>query len=159
MRSIEVITRYHGPTATKGARVVATATVNGRRKQATVAYDHAATDPHVKAARALGVLIWPDYDGEPYYLGTHSQAGNNYRLSMPSRVQIVHSRHPDMSCCVQVFLDGVEVEADVEDIDPGAGATRMDWDERIEDWEGVDTPFGRAVHQALLDSADSSLIR
>lgn len=45
-----ILTKYHGPTNTRGARISAT---DGDGNRVTVPYDHAARDPHDAAALAL----------------------------------------------------------------------------------------------------------
>ncbi len=55
MKAIE--TRYHGATNTRGSRISAF-DLDGNR--VTIAYDHAAKDPHRVAAEALRVKMnWP----------------------------------------------------------------------------------------------------
>lgn len=45
-----ILTKYHGPTNTRGSRISATDDDGNR---VTVPYDHAARDPHDEAALAL----------------------------------------------------------------------------------------------------------
>lgn len=71
------------------------------------------------------------------------------------KVQIVHSRDPDSECYLTTFVNDQRIDADVEDIDPGRGYPRADWDERIESWQDDDTAFGAAVREAL-DAASGS---
>jgi len=56
---ITITTRYSGPTNTRGSRVTASATVDGRRVTARVPFDHAAGiyGTHEQAARALGAKL------------------------------------------------------------------------------------------------------
>ena len=56
---ITITTRYTGATNTRGSRVIATATVDGRRVTARVPFDYAAGTygAHEQAARALGEKI------------------------------------------------------------------------------------------------------
>ena len=56
---ITITTRYSGATDTRGSRVVATATVDGRRVSARVPFDYAAGTygTHEQAARALGAKL------------------------------------------------------------------------------------------------------
>lgn len=49
MSKITIRTRYIGPTDFQGSKIRATM----RGKQLTMAYDHGARDPHLKAAQAL----------------------------------------------------------------------------------------------------------
>ena len=53
---LTITTRYHGATDTRGSRVIATATVNNRRRSIRVPFDYAAGayGTHEAAARALG---------------------------------------------------------------------------------------------------------
>jgi hypothetical protein len=74
------------------------------------------------------------------------------------RVQIVHSRHPDLECGHTVFVDDVRWTAEIEDIDPGRGWTRADWNERIHAWDGDETNFGQAVQSELEQSSDNEYI-
>lgn len=81
------------------------------------------------------------------------------RASTAPHVDIVHVRYPDAECHLRVFVDDVEApEHGVEDIDPGRGYLRSDWDERLAGYEGNKTAFGRAAHQALTEAADSHYI-
>ena len=46
-------TKYHGPTDTRGSRIVATAEGGPKPHRATVPYDHGSDNPHRDAAVAL----------------------------------------------------------------------------------------------------------
>lgn len=49
------------------------------------------------------------------------------------QVEVVHGRDPDSECSVTVFVNGERMtHAFVEDIDPGRGYQREDWDESIQ---------------------------
>lgn len=76
------------------------------------------------------------------------------------KIQILHVRHPDEGCHVRVFIEGQEVTvSDIEDIDPGRGWLRSEWNDRLAEFEvAEETPFNSAVHEALLAAADSSYI-
>lgn len=66
--------------------------------------------------------------------------------ALPPRVQILHSRDPDSSCEIEVWLDGVKTDSyTVEDLDPGRGWTREDWDERVEQAREDTSEFGQRV--------------
>ena len=79
-------------------------------------------------------------------------------VSLPL-VQVVHVRNPDDGCYVDVYLnDHIVREPDVEDVDPGRGYWRKDWDDRIALANDA-TNFGRATRRALQDNADSEHIR
>jgi len=56
---ITITTSYTGATNTRGSRVIATATVNGRRVTTRVPFDYAAGTygTHEQAARALGAKL------------------------------------------------------------------------------------------------------
>jgi hypothetical protein len=56
---LTITTRYTGPTNTRGSRVIATATINGRRRSARVPFDYAAGayGTHEQAAAALGAKL------------------------------------------------------------------------------------------------------
>lgn len=58
MTTITASTRYHGPTDTRGARIVVKVNDAGAKMQRTVPYDHEAMgisdSHHVAIARALG---------------------------------------------------------------------------------------------------------
>jgi hypothetical protein len=45
------------------------------------------------------------------------------------KIEILHERDPDSGCDITVWIDGVEVVADVVDVDPGRGYESEDWDE------------------------------
>lgn len=75
------------------------------------------------------------------------------------KVEVLHVRDPDEGCHIQVFVNGVKVQHTEEDIDPGRGYTRADWNERIAKYAGDQTPFGQAAHSALVESDDSQYIR
>ena len=71
MPAVQITTRYHGPTDTRGSRI----TANALGRRATVPYDYAAKDPHAIAAQALADKLGLSV---PVYAGTHN-AGNVYR--------------------------------------------------------------------------------
>lgn len=75
-------------------------------------------------------------------------------------IQILHERNPDDGCGLTVWVDGVQVtDFHVEDVDPGAGWTRSEWDERIANAQAAvnidDNTFPDAVVSALLSAANS----
>lgn len=79
------------------------------------------------------------------------------------KVQIVHGRNPDAECGLTVFVDGQRVDAEVEDIDPGRGYTRSDWDVRLRDaaiavQENPGDAYRLAVWQELTEAGDSQYI-
>jgi hypothetical protein len=81
------------------------------------------------------------------------------------KIQIVHSRNPDYECGMTVFVDGVrvpEAEVGVEDIDPGRGWQRSDWNDRlyeaIQDAEDGPSEYHEAVVEALRSESNSSHI-
>lgn len=43
-------------------------------------------------------------------------------------VEVLHYRDPDGGCDVRVFIDGEEVATRIEDVDPGRGHVRWEWD-------------------------------
>jgi hypothetical protein len=50
------------------------------------------------------------------------------------RVEILHTRDPDYSCEMTVWINGVRVDnVTVEDVDPGRGYEQEDWDEYTTD--------------------------
>lgn len=56
-------------------------------------------------------------------------------LARPARIDIIHFRDPDSECDHQVYLNGVRLGRDqvgVEDIDPGRGYEREDYESRLE---------------------------
>lgn len=72
------------------------------------------------------------------------------------RLNVLHTRDPDSECVVQVFIADTPVKPYIEeDVDPGRGAEREDWDERLAEFATDHTNFGRAVWEAL-DSASGS---
>lgn len=70
------------------------------------------------------------------------------------KVEIVHGRDPDSECGLTVFLNGESVKFTEEDIDPGRGYTREDWDERIRDAE-EDTTSSPAFKEAVLSTLEA----
>lgn len=77
-------------------------------------------------------------------------------------IEILHMRDPDYECDLVVFLNGERVEnVAIEDIDPGRGYSRSDWDERIADAheDAKSSPaFREAVVQALVDMGGNQYI-
>jgi hypothetical protein len=45
------------------------------------------------------------------------------------KIEILHERDPDSDCDITVWVNGVEITADVVDIDPGQGYSSEDWEE------------------------------
>lgn len=75
------------------------------------------------------------------------------------RIEILHTRDPDASCEMTVWVDGVRVDnVTVEDIDPGRGYEGDDWDESTADVATIEhyTPEFReavvAVRNAYSDN-------
>ena len=54
-------------------------------------------------------------------------------------IEILHERDPDYECNITVWIDGVEVEADIVDVDPGRGYEREEWAESAEYHANVPT--------------------
>lgn len=78
----------------------------------------------------------------------------------PPTIQVLHGRDPDSECDVRVWLDDTEATGfEVEDIDPGRGYNREDWDDRIASAKADASSFGRARLAMLLDNASSEHIR
>jgi hypothetical protein len=81
-------------------------------------------------------------------------------------VEVLHERDPDAECTTRVWAAGAPVEVDLEDVDPGAGDERKDWDERIDRARGDvgaevskrSGAFREAVLEALTTAADSDYI-
>lgn len=77
------------------------------------------------------------------------------------RVEILHVRNPDSECELEVWIDGEPVEFTMEDIDPGRGYVRSEWDQRIADArtdESVSAAFRAAVVEALEGMSDNKYI-
>lgn len=72
--------------------------------------------------------------------------------------KLIHLRDPDEGCEIRLFVDDVEVDFDVEDIDPGRGYKRDHWDDRIAEYDGDDSNFGKAALEALENATDSPYI-
>lgn len=71
------------------------------------------------------------------------------------RVEIVHGRDPDSSCEITVYVDGKPAtDVTEEDIDPGRGWERSDWDERVEAARN-DENYSPAFKAALLETLDA----
>jgi hypothetical protein len=79
---------------------------------------------------------------------------------MDLKIEVLHVRDPDSECGLEVFVNGESVGFDYEDVDPGRGYSREDWDERIEENEAAlvaDEPtrspgFRRAIDLVLRNS-------
>lgn len=69
-------------------------------------------------------------------------------------IEVLHTRDPDAACTVLVFVDGKEVEVDMEDIDPGRGWTREDWNEHIE-FARANVTRSPAFHQLAIDELEA----
>lgn len=77
----------------------------------------------------------------------------------PPRVEVIHWRDPDNSCEHVVFIDGVEVPADVYTIDPGHGYTRIEWDMDTEAQVSSASPLvAEVLRNARDDVADGPYI-
>lgn len=79
-----------------------------------------------------------------------------------SRIEILHVRDPDSACEVRVWVDGVETtDFEHEDIDPGRGYVREDWQES-RDHAAAQTnrsePYRDAVDDAYAIGAESEHI-
>lgn len=82
-----------------------------------------------------------------------------YRSSAQPKIEVLHSREPDSGCEITVWLDGELAGFDCEDIDPGRGYSREDWDRRTEEPQGDRSPaFTAAVRDALEQASDSKYI-
>jgi hypothetical protein len=69
------------------------------------------------------------------------------------RVEVIHSRDPDSSCDVSVFVDGQPVEFEEYSSDPGAGweGMRSEWDEETETIRRTASPAVAAIVCAARD--------
>lgn len=75
------------------------------------------------------------------------------------KIQILHSRDPDSACDLLVYVDGVRAtDVELEDIDPGRGYSKSDWQERIDAYNGDTTEFGQQAQSWLVEAADSQYI-
>jgi hypothetical protein len=87
--------------------------------------------------------------------GMHTEAEvNTFVATLDPRVQIISSRHPDMGTETTIFVDGKKIDAEVIDIDPGAGYETEDYEKRIADAHAAAqtpcaTDFDRAVAETL----------
>ena len=70
---VAIITRYHGPTNTRGARISADA---GMGRRCSIPYDHAAYNPHDVAALALCAKM--GWEGDLTRSGAPDGHGNVY---------------------------------------------------------------------------------
>lgn len=71
------------------------------------------------------------------------------------RIEILHARDPDYECAVRVWIDGVlATNVVMEDIDPGRGYDRSEWDARIADAK-ADTTITPAYKDAVLEALDA----
>lgn len=78
-------------------------------------------------------------------------------------IEILHWRDPDSSCDIQVWIDGVEIrDLVVENVDPGAGWEREDWDEStraVTESSELSEPFKAAVLEARALAGESKYIQ
>lgn len=79
------------------------------------------------------------------------------------RVEILHVRDPDSACSVSTWVNGelAVTHVYVEDIDPGRGYTRDDWDSNVRSVEESDDyspDFKAAVLSAMADPPGSEHI-
>lgn len=77
-----------------------------------------------------------------------------------ARIEILHIRDPDDHCNHIVFVDGVQVNVAIEDVDPGYGYSTVDeWNEgtkRVAKNYGYSEAFGTAVLEARNAAAENS---
>lgn len=79
----------------------------------------------------------------------------------PPLVQLIHGRDPDSECGITVFIDDVQIpfdQVETEDIDPGRGYLRADWDERIAFAQEDTSNFGVMRVRELESFSDSQYI-
>lgn len=86
------------------------------------------------------------------------------------KIQLIHLRDPDNECTLIVFADGQRVpigDVSEDDIDPGRGHLRSDWNDRLYDalqdvemapLEDGATAYDTALVNALMSAADSQFI-
>lgn len=73
-------------------------------------------------------------------------------------IQVIHSRDPDSECGITVYINGVrQHKVEVEDIDPGRGYNKEDYEERRADAydaavKSTATEYDRDVLEALADA-------
>lgn len=77
----------------------------------------------------------------------------------PATIQIVHSRDPDWECSIEVFIDGQRFTGTVavEDIDPGRGWAKEDYEARRREAQDKATQpgatdFDRSVAENLAEA-------
>lgn len=92
-----------------------------------------------------------DTQGLVIYIGEHHL-----------HLEVLHLRDPDGPCAVQAFLAGERAQLDdYEDVDPGRGYQRSEWNARISDntkYINRTAAFRAAVGDALEANADSNYI-
>ena len=73
-------------------------------------------------------------------------------------IEVVHWRDSDEGCELTVFVDGMEVTADVYEIDPGRGGwTRAEWDLDTEaEVSRASSAVAAVLRDARNDAADNS---
>lgn len=80
------------------------------------------------------------------------------------RIEILHVRDSDSDCEMRVWIDGERVPSEdvfIEDVDPGRGYTKEDWDENIEytrNHENMSPDFKAAALAMLEGNADNKYI-
>jgi hypothetical protein len=70
---VAIVTKYHGPTETRGSRISADA---GEGRRVSISYDHAASNPHDSAALALCAKM--GWEGDLTRSGAPDGRGNVY---------------------------------------------------------------------------------
>jgi hypothetical protein len=58
-------------------------------------------------------------------------------------VELLHVRHPDEGCFINVLIDGTEAKFTEVDVDPGRGYTRSDWNDSAE-FHGTNPAYSEA---------------
>lgn len=57
-----------------------------------------------------------------------------FLIGLQPKIQLLHGRDPDSACDIQVYVEGKLVTSvEVEDVDPGRGYRRADWDARVKE--------------------------
>lgn len=73
------------------------------------------------------------------------------------KIELLHMRDPDSECSNQLYIDGKEIMSFVEEsIDPGAGWTAAEWEERAKETSEITSYSPEFKKQVLLGLGESN---
>lgn len=71
------------------------------------------------------------------------------------KIELIHLRHSDTACEVEVFIDGKPADFREVSIDAGAGWLRSEWNELPDEWGDL-SPAARALADEWFKAASDS---